>query len=78
MAQRLSFTEGGNITPEYVEEWTEKLSHALDTSPGWHKFSIYRELKQLKSEQSLLDIWTSGKSEHIPASNKEATTTHTA
>jgi S-ribosylhomocysteine lyase LuxS involved in autoinducer biosynthesis len=55
--QRLSFTEGGNITPEDVEEWTEKLSHVLDISPGRHKIRIYLELMQLKSEQALLDFW---------------------
>jgi hypothetical protein len=54
MAQSLSLTEGGNITPEDVEEWSEKLSHVLDTSPAWHKFRIYLELKQLNSEQALL------------------------
>jgi hypothetical protein len=57
MAQSLSFTEGGNITPEDVEKWTEKLSNVLDTSQAQHKFRIYLELKQLKSEQALLDFW---------------------
>jgi hypothetical protein len=57
MVQSLSFTDGVNITPEDPEEWSEKLSHVLDTSTAWHKFRIYLELKHLKSEQALLDFW---------------------
>jgi hypothetical protein len=57
MAQSLRFREGVNITQEDVQKWTEKLSHVLDTSPAGHKYRIYLELKQWKSEQSLLDIW---------------------
>jgi hypothetical protein len=57
VAQSLSFTEGGNITADDVEEWTEKLSDVMDVSPGWHKIRIYLELMQLKSEQALLDFW---------------------
>jgi hypothetical protein len=49
MAHSLSFTDGGNITPEDVEKWTEKLSHVLDTSPEGHKFRIYLELKQFNT-----------------------------
>jgi hypothetical protein len=52
----LSFTEGGN-TPEDVERWSEELSNVLDTSQAWNKFRIYLELKELKSEQALLDFW---------------------
>jgi hypothetical protein len=43
--------------PAPVEKWTEKLSDMLDTSPAWHKFRIYLELKDLKSEQALLEFW---------------------
>jgi hypothetical protein len=56
MAQSLSFTEGGNIPTDDVEKWTEKLSDILDTSPALHKFRIYLELKELKSEQALLEF----------------------
>jgi hypothetical protein len=44
MAQSFSFAVEGNIIPEDVEEWSEKLSHVLDTSPAQHKFRIYLEL----------------------------------
>jgi hypothetical protein len=57
MAQSLSFTEGGNITPEDVDTWTEELSNILDTSQAWHRFRIYLELKEIKSEQTLLEFW---------------------
>jgi hypothetical protein len=56
VAQSLSFTEGGNITSEDAETWTEKLSNVLDTPKARHKFRIYLELKELKSEQALLDF----------------------
>jgi hypothetical protein len=77
MAQSLNFTEGGNITSEDVEKLTEKLSNVLDNSPGWHKFIIYLELKQLKSERR--HFWTSGKrATHSYLRQKKATTTHKA
>jgi hypothetical protein len=56
MEQSLSFIEGGNITPEDVEIWTEELSNVLDTSQAQHKFRIYLHL-ELKSEQALLEFW---------------------
>jgi hypothetical protein len=56
MEQSLSFIEGGNITPEDVDTWTEELSNVLDTSQARHKFRIYLELKEFKSEQTLLQF----------------------
>jgi uncharacterized HAD superfamily protein len=53
----LSFTEGGNITSEDVETWTEELSNVLATTEALHKFKIYLQLKELKSEQALLEFW---------------------
>jgi hypothetical protein len=45
----LSLIDRGNITPEDVEKWTEKLSHVLDTSPEGHKFKIYFEFEQFNT-----------------------------
>jgi hypothetical protein len=47
----------GKYPPEDVERWPEKLSNVLDTSQARHKFRIYLELKELKSEQALLEFW---------------------
>jgi hypothetical protein len=72
MAQSLSFTEGVNITPDDVEKCSEKLSNFLDTSPAWHTFRIYLELKDLGRH-----FRTSGKSAtHSCLRQKKATTTH--
>jgi hypothetical protein len=57
MVHSLSFTEGGNITPVDVLRWTEELSNVLNTSHARHKFRIYLELKELKSQQAVLEFW---------------------
>jgi hypothetical protein len=33
------------------------MSNVLDTSQAGHKFRIYLELEELKSEQALLEFW---------------------
>jgi hypothetical protein len=57
MAHSLSFTEGRKITPEDAERWTEELSNILNTSHAQHKFTIYFQLQELKSEQAVLQFW---------------------
>jgi hypothetical protein len=57
MAGCLSFVKGGNISPENVMRWTEKLSNVLLSSTARHRFNIYLKSRELKDGQTLLKFW---------------------
>jgi hypothetical protein len=57
MAGCLSCGGGGNISPESVRRWTEKLSNVLLSSTAKQKFHDYLESRDLEQGQRLLEFW---------------------
>jgi hypothetical protein len=57
MAGCLSCGEGGNVSPENVRRWTEKLSNILLSSTARQKFHEYLESMDLEQGQKLLEFW---------------------
>jgi hypothetical protein len=48
---------GGNISPDSVRRWTEKLSNVLLSSTARQKFHEYLESRDLEQGQKLLKFW---------------------
>lgn len=57
MAGCLSCGGGGNISPESVRRWTEKLSNVLLSSIARQKLHDYLESRDLEQGQRLLEFW---------------------
>jgi hypothetical protein len=57
MAGCLGRGEGGNVSPDSVRRWAEKLSNVLLSSTARHKFHDYLESRELEQGQSLLEFW---------------------
>jgi hypothetical protein len=57
MAERLSFIEGGNISPRTVRRWTENLSNVLLSSTARQVFNNYLESRELENGHTLLKFW---------------------
>jgi hypothetical protein len=57
MAGCLGCGEGGNVSPDSVRRWTEKLSNMLLSSTARRKFHDYLESRDLEQGQSLLEFW---------------------
>jgi hypothetical protein len=57
MAGCLSFVEGGNVSPENVRRWTEKLSNVLHSSTARQRFNDYLESRELEEGHALLKFW---------------------
>jgi hypothetical protein len=58
MAGCLSFVEGGgNVSPENVRRWTDKLSNVLLSSTARQRFNDYLESRELEEGQTLLKFW---------------------
>lgn len=57
MAGCLGGGEGGNVSPDSVRRWTEKLSNVLLSSTARRKFHDYLESRDLEQGQSLLEFW---------------------
>ena len=57
MAGCLGGGEGGNVSPDSVRRWTEKLSNVLLCSKARQKFHDYLKSRDLEQGQSLLDFW---------------------
>jgi hypothetical protein len=57
MAGCLGGGEGGNVSPDSVRRWTEKLSNVLLSSTARHKFHDYLKSRHLEQGQSLLEFW---------------------
>jgi hypothetical protein len=57
MAGCLSCGQGGNVSPENVRRWTEKLSNVLLSSTARQKFHDYLESRELEQGQRLLEFW---------------------
>jgi hypothetical protein len=57
MAGCLGYGEGGNVSPDSVRKWTEKLSNVLLSSTARRKFHDYLISRALEQGQSLLEFW---------------------
>jgi hypothetical protein len=57
MAGCLSFVEGGNVSPENIKRWTEKLSNVLLSSTARKRFDSYLQSRELEEGQTLLKFW---------------------
>lgn len=57
MAGCLGGGGGGNVSPDSVRKWTEKLSNVLVSSTARKKFHDYLESRDLEQGHSLLDFW---------------------
>jgi len=57
MAGCLGGREGGNVSPDSVRRWTEKLSNVLLSSTARHKFHDYLESRDLEQGHRLLEFW---------------------
>lgn len=53
----MSIGEGGNISPENVRRWTEKLSNVLLSSTARQIFSDYLDSMGLEEGHTLLKFW---------------------
>jgi hypothetical protein len=49
--------EGGNVSPDSVRRWTEKLSNVLLSSTARHEFRDFLESRGLEQGQNLLEFW---------------------
>lgn len=57
MAGCLSCTEKGNVSPENVKRWTEKLPNVLQSSTARNKFKSYLTDREFEDGQSLVEFW---------------------
>jgi len=57
MAGCLGGGEGGNVSPDSVRRWTEKLSVMLLSPRARHKFHDYLKTRDLEQGESLLEFW---------------------
>jgi hypothetical protein len=57
MAECLNCGERGNVSPENVKRWTEKLSNVLLSSTARNKFKSYLTDMELEEGESLVEFW---------------------
>lgn len=57
MAECLSCREKGNVSPENVKRWTEKLLNVLLSSTARNRFKSYLTDREFKEGQSLVEFW---------------------
>jgi hypothetical protein len=57
MAGCLSCGETGNVSPENVKRWTEKLSNVLLSSTARNRFKSYLTDRELDEGLSLVEFW---------------------
>lgn len=53
----MSCREGGNVSPENVKRWTEKLSNVLLSSTARNRFKSYLTDREFEEGQSLVEFW---------------------
>lgn len=53
----MSCKEKGNVSPENVKRWTEKLSNVLVSSTARNKFKSYLTDGEFEEGQSLVEFW---------------------
>jgi len=53
----LSCGEKGNVSPENVKRWTEKLSNVLLSSTARNRFKSYLIDRDFVDGQSLVEFW---------------------
>lgn len=53
----MSCREKGNVSPENVKRWTEKLSNVLLSSTARNRFKSYLTDREFKEGQSLVEFW---------------------
>jgi len=57
MAGCLSCTEKGNVSPENIKRWTEKLSNVLQSPTPRNRFKSYLTDREFEDGQSLVEFW---------------------